>query len=362
MLATIPRTPRREVTASHDPDARAWARELGVSVEAVELYLACELVDLHVDSYIWTRAIGYDVRDRHGLGPLRGRYLGQADLPRLRDARVAGVTFSVTTNPFRTAGGRRRAFWRNLHELTRALESRPDDVTLIHDLASHRAACASGRLAAWLAIQGANALDADLADLERLPASMLRVTLIGFTDSTLGAAAGSRTRAGLTAAGREAVERLDAARVFVDLAHADRRSFFDAAEVHDSALPLMVTHCGVASVYGHERNLDAEQLRAVADTGGVVGVLFKRSLLGDGRVDAGTVADHLLAIVDAVGDEHAALGTDWDGFNVPPDDLRTPRHLPRLVQRLLERGASERTVRRVLGGNALRCLGELRGP
>ena len=73
---------------------------------------------------------------------------------------------------------------------------------------------------------------------------------------------------GLTDRGREYVRRLNDARVFVDLAHVSREGFFDAVAVHDRSQPLIVTHTGVAGVHPHWRNLDDEQLRAIADTGG----------------------------------------------------------------------------------------------
>src|SRR5690606_3079160 len=87
--------------ATRDPlaDPAAWARELGISREAVELYLASDVLDLHVDSFIWTRIFGYDLRKRHGYGPTGGRFLSMVDLPRVREARLTGATWVITTNP-----------------------------------------------------------------------------------------------------------------------------------------------------------------------------------------------------------------------------------------------------------------------
>ena len=69
---------------------------------------------------------------------------------------------------------------------------------------------------------------------------------------------------------------------------------------------------------------------------------------------------HMERVVDLVGDDHVALGSDWDGFIIPPSDLRSCLTLPRLVQRMLDRRWDDTRIRKVLGGNYLRVLSELR--
>src|SRR5207237_4893694 len=141
-------------------DAGAWAKELAVSREAVELYLASDVVDLHIDSFIWTRVFGYDVTKRHGRGLLGARFYSQVDLPRLREAHVTGGLWSITTNPLRPAASRPRVFVENLRRLRAILGSMPDDVALVRDAAGYDAARAAGRHAAFVTVQGANAFDA----------------------------------------------------------------------------------------------------------------------------------------------------------------------------------------------------------
>jgi membrane dipeptidase len=149
-------------------------------------------------------------------------------------------------------------------------------------------------------------------------------------------------------------------RVAVDLAHISRKGFFDAIEVHDKTQPLMVTHTGLAGVYEHWRNITDEQLRAVADSGGSVGVMLHAAYLGRRAVTVRTVVDHLAHIVDTVGEDHASIGTDYDGAIIPPKDLPGLWALPRLAQEMLDRGWSDGRVRKVLGGNALRVIEALR--
>ena len=69
----------------HRSDRDAWARALGISREAIDVYLASDVIDLHVDSFIWTRIFGYDLRRRHGHGLLGARAYSMVDVPRVRE-------------------------------------------------------------------------------------------------------------------------------------------------------------------------------------------------------------------------------------------------------------------------------------
>lgn len=351
----------------HD-DPAAWATHLGISQEAAELHAASDVIDLHVDSYIWTRVFGYDLRRAHGAGLFAGRYYSQVDLPRAQASGLTGAIWSITTSPLGTAAGRQRRFERNLAHLRQLMSSEPGLSAIVRNHAEYRAARARGQHAAFIGIQGGNALDASPAALDALVDDLVvRITLVHLSNSSLGESSSPmrmRRGGGLTDAGRDYVVALDARRIFVDLAHISPASFADAVAVHDPSLPLMASHTGVTGAYPCWRNLDDAQLRAVADTGGVIGVVFHSYYLGDpyfwgGR--ASTIVDHLAHIVDVVGEDHAAIGSDFDGAIVPPRDLSTCMELPRLTQCMLDRGWGAGRIQKVLGGNFLRALKALRG-
>lgn len=337
-----------------------------ISDEALALYRSSDVIDLHVDTFIWTRIFGYDLLRRHGRGLLGARFYGQADLPRLREAGVGGAIWSITTNPLRRASRRTAVFRKNLERLVAIFADAPADVALCRTAADYRAARAGGRHAAFIGIQGGNALDGDLA-LATFDASLLiKVTLVHLSTSSLGTTSAPSLGAGdggLSERGRELVASLDRHRVFVDLAHINRRGFFDAVAAHDRTKPLLVSHAGIAGVHRHWRNVDDDQLRAVAATGGVVGVMYQSSFLGEplfgGRAEA--VVDHLEHIVDVVGEDCAALGSDWDGAIITPRDMATCLELPLLCELMLRRGFRAERVRKILGGNFLRALEALRG-
>jgi membrane dipeptidase len=350
----------------HRRDPGAWARELGISRAAVDLYLASDVIDLHVDTFIWNRVWGYDPCKRHGRGLFDARFYSQVDFPRLLEAQVTGATWVITTNPLRSGTGRARTFFKNLEKLEALFARVPDQFQIVRSTAEYRAARAAGKHGVFVGIQGGNALDEGDA-LERLPRDVvLRVTVVHLSSSRLGCTSAPLRRGtdtGLTDRGREFVRRLNAQRIFVDLAHVSRKGFFDAVEVHDKSQPLLVTHTGIAGVFEHWRNVTDAQLRAVADTGGTVGVMYQSSFLGDrylgGRASA--IVDHLEHIVKTVGDDHASLGSDWDGAIVTPRDMPTVSELPRLVQIMLDRGFRETTIGKILGGNFLRVVEALRG-
>jgi membrane dipeptidase len=274
--------------------------------------------------------------------------------------------WSITTNPLRTSAGRAAAFAHNVERLRAIFASASDTVAVVRSAAEYRAARDAGKHGAFVAVQGGNALDHDLSAWSRIPdAVVTRVTLVHLSSSSLGSTSSPlavRDR-GLTALGRELVERLDAERILVDLAHVSRKGFFDAVEAHDPSKPLIVTHTGVSGVHPHWRNLDDEQLRAIADSGGTIGVMYQSDFLGDpwwgGR--AASIADHLSHIVKVVGEDHASLGSDWDGAIITPRDMPTCLELPRLVQILLDRKWPASRIQKILGGNFLRTLAALRG-
>jgi microsomal dipeptidase-like Zn-dependent dipeptidase len=104
--------------------------------------------------------------------------------------------------------------------------------------------------------------------------------------------------------------------------------------------PPIVSHTGVLGAFEHWRNIGDDALRAVAQKGGCVGVIFCPKFLGaDGL---GAVVKHLKHIVDVCGEDTPALGSDWDGFIIPTADLCDAARLPLLTDALLEAGSRSR--------------------
>lgn len=327
-----------------------------ISNAARDLLRAADLIDLHVATELPARLIGYDPEAPHPIARAPLPLMGQVDLPRLRAAGYTGAVWDITTNPWRGARARQRATLENLAGIEARVARHPEALALVRTAADYHAAKALGKLALWPSIQGGNALEWDPSVLEGpLGRALHRITLIHLTRSTFGASSTPLGRGGgLTAKGADFIAACNAAGVLVDLAHAGPRTFREALEVHRRDLPPIVSHTGLSGVYPHWRNLDDGQVRAIAERGGVIGVIFA-SLFLDGRIMGrrAAILDHLEHLIQVGGEEVAALGSDWDGFILLPRDLPDPTAIPALVQEMLDRRWSEARVLRVLGGNQL---------
>lgn len=351
----------------HRRDPAHWARQLGISAEAVQLYLESEVIDLHVDSFIWTRLFGYDLRRRHGRGLFGARFYSQVDFPRILEAQVSGATWIISTNPWRSAAGRARAFGENLARLRAVFASVSEQFELVRSAAEYRSARAAGKHAAFVGIQGGNALDRDEAALDILDdGAVLRVTLVHLTNSSLGDTSSPLRfgpERGLTDRGRRYIEQLNAKHVFVDLAHISRRGFWQALEVCEPNQPVLVTHTGVTGVTPHWRNLDDDQIRAIAERGGTIGIIYHGAFLGDSPLGgrAESIVRHLEHVIRVGGEDVVSLGSDWDGSICTPRDMPTCLELPRLVQIMLDRGFTAPRIQKILGQNFLDVVARLRG-
>lgn len=329
------------------------------SQEALDLISEAHLVDLHVVTEIPVRLWGYDPLARHPTW--RSPLFGHADLPRLGEAGYTGVVWDITTNPVRPRRARQAVTLRNL-ERARALVRAGG--ALVTDLAGYHRAREEGRLACWLSLQGGNALVHDPSVLEGEVGRLLhRITLVHMTRSALGGAqtllGGDR---GLTAAGREFIAGCNRARILVDLAHASPSTFWGALEAHAPDLPPIVSHTGCSALHASWRGIDDDQIRAIAQRGGVVGIVFHSAyleprLLGGRRA---AILDHVEHVLAVAGEGSAALGSDFDGFIVPPADLADVTGIGDLVQDMLERRWTEARIRGVLGESYLRVVGEVR--
>jgi hypothetical protein len=212
------------------PRSSTLLRRLGVSREALDLCASTDVLDLHVESYVWTRVLRYDLAKRHGRGLLGACFLSQADLPRLLEAGFSGVVQSVATNPLRPRRTRTAAFLRNLADLRAAVGRAGSGYALVADHAGYVRARAAGQMAILLGIQGGNALDSAVGDLDRVPGNVVhRITLVHLSNSTLGSTSSplKRSDPGLSDFGRDIVRRMNEKRILVD-SPTPPRAFADA--------------------------------------------------------------------------------------------------------------------------------------
>jgi membrane dipeptidase len=345
---------------------RQYAKELEISEEAVSLCRENHFIDLHLDGFIATRIFGYDLHQHHSNPLGRGLFFGHLDFPRAVEAGLTGAMWSITTNPLRTKQSRYQTLLQNIDRLNAIAAASNDKVRCVKTHAEYLEAERQGSHALFMVIQGGNALIPETGYAHGIPGNEITaVTLIHLTHSFLGASSTPIWRFGnnnLSAAGHELVRSLNEKRIFVDLAHIHPTAFWDVVEAHDSSQPLIDTHTGVAGVRPHWRNLDDAQIKAIADTGGVVGVIFQTGFLrrANGPTTLDMIVEHLDHIIQVAGEDVPALGSDYDGAIIPPPELRDGRAYPRLVQAMLDRGYSDSRIQKILGGNFLRSFAQLR--
>jgi membrane dipeptidase len=304
---------------------------------------------------MWSRWIGYDLAARHSPAFPRSAFFGHVDVPRLAEGGIGGQFFGLVSLPVSRSGAT-RAIDEQIDLLDAQVASssqRLRKVTTADELERCRREGATGAL---LGIEGAHALEGNLDRVDHFARRGVRyLGLLHFSANDAGYPAYGRGRRdvdGLTTFGRELVRRCEAAHVLVDLAHINRQGFLEAAAL--ATRPVVVSHTGVVGAHPHWRNIDDDQLRAVARTGGIVGIIFcPRYLGGDGIDD---VVRHLRHVIDVAGDDTPALGSDWDGMIVPTRDLSDAAHLPVLTDALLRAGIGETTIAKILRRNALRVL------
>lgn len=336
-------------------------------VDAVSLHHRAIVADTHNDLLC-----SVVVRPVHRWGG----YFRDHWLPQLTaggvDVQVLPVFVDELYRPERAL----RQTLRMIEAAHRIAEENADAVAICTDGAAVRQACAGGRIALVLALESCPGVDADvelLATVHRLGVRVASLTHFGrtvFADGSAEDATGSR----LTSLGVAAVAELERLGVILDISHLGRTGVDHVLEI--SRRPVMATHSSARALRDHHRNLDDEQLAAVAKTGGVVCINFYPGFVDDTDPSVARLVDHIEHVASVAGIDHVGIGPDfvaeverdttlpgaepssvagWDGGTDLPG-LAGPADLPVLTAHLLERGLAEGDVVKVLGGNVLRLF------
>ena len=327
--------------------------------DAEALHRSFTVIDLHADTP-WLMRLGLDLAARHEPPLPRSAGILHLDLPRAREGGLSGQFFGlISPSPrwMRPA----RIVDLQLDALEAAAARLPDQLLLCTTAREVRAARAAGRLAGLRGIEGAHALGGDLAELSHFAQrGVVYLGLLHFVRNPAGAPAYGRGRddsLGLSDFGRELVDELNRLAILIDLAHINHRGFLEAAG--RSRAPVIVSHTGVVGAHRHWRNIDDEQIRAVANRGGCIGVMFSRRYLGGSGLDV--VCAHISHLINVGGEDLPALGSDYDGMITPPEGLEDISCLPNLTRALLAHGHRPEQVSKIMGENALRVLAAVRG-
>ncbi|WP_053363256.1 dipeptidase [Bacillus sp. FJAT-27251] len=294
------------------------------------------------------------------------------DIPKLQAGGLNVPFFAAYTSGY--YGNNPRSISRTL-ALINALywtEERNSDVLEITtSLKEIEKARREGKIAAVPTVEGAYSLEEHNA-IELLHQYYdLGIRALGFTwnysnalgegaNRVYGDSARTPSPAGLTELGKEVAQEMNKLGMLIDVSHLSEQSFWDVIEV--SKAPIMATHSGTSSLREHARNLTDEQLKALAENGGVVGIVFYPDFLKYGypaeNVYIKDYVDHIEHAVKVAGIDHVALGSDFDGGPLPTD-LKDSSELYKVTEELVKRGYSQGDIEKLLGKNTLRLLKEV---
>ena len=335
---------------------------------------------------------------------------GHFDSIRAQEGGLDAQFFSIWVEPQLFGGGGPRAVKRaddQINAVRQLAERHPDLWELATSAADARRIAAEGKMAAFTGLEGGYAIDDKLENVARYYEMGVRYMSPAWTVSTdwAGSSGDSGATRGLSEFGKQVIREMNRLGMMVDVSHVSDPTFWDI--VHTSTKPVIATHSGCRAIANVPRNLSDEMIKGLANTGGVVNVIFYPEHLEPGwsekkkKIDAeiaplvqraseeekgdavhkkmardrvrretfakrlppvtvSRLVDHIDHIVKLVGIDHVGIGSDFDGVQSTLSDLPDVAALPNLTRELLRRGYSEEDIHKILGGNMLRVMEEIR--
>ncbi len=330
-------------------------------MNAQKLHQQAIIIDGHNDTLV----LKLSRQDPPDLGPPNEAY--HVDLPRLKQAQLTAM--------FSYVGGRDLPLSLEIWDvLYWHLDAYPQDFVLARNAADIRAAKAAGKIAFVAQLESCACLQQSLRLLSLQHRLGLRVANLthgeglaenehalqidkspfAYTEAATREAARREMR-GLTPFGRELIAACNELGIIVDTAHANDRTFYEALQA--SQKPCIFSHGGVFALCPHWRCLTDDQIRALAEHGGVMGVAFYDKFIHPTEPSLTRLVDQIEHVVNLVGPDYIGFGADFDGL--PAGAVPIPPHVGRLTdltEALLQRGFDTETIRKILGGNFLRVI------
>lgn len=171
-------------------------------------------------------------------------------------------------------------------------------------------------------------------------------------------ASGSESSEGLSDQGKELLRQMNILGITLDLSHLNERCFWESVGLTE--LIPVATHSNSRALVDHPRNLRDEQLRAISERGGAIGVVFYGKFLrqGEGCATLEDIYAHIDHIISICGEDHVGVGTDMDGAPIKdfPEEMRHISKLPVLSEYLLGKGYPKGVVEKIMGTNFLRVI------
>lgn len=321
------------------------------AIEADDCY---PVVDGHCDTIRWFM----EPRDVYDFGRLNE--VGHLDLPRMVEGGVKLQFFALCLEPqFKPWGALRRAMTYT-NRFYRVLSEHREHVKLIDSAEALKELGSAGYIGALLSLEGGEPLEGSLDVLDIFFRLGYRAVGLAWNDRNeladgvgVGASAG-----GLTKLGKAVVRRMNQLGMVVDAAHLAPRSFYDVLECSSS--PVLVSHANVRALCPHPRNLDDDQLKALKERGGVVGMTFYPPFIKeDGQAELEHLLEHFCYVAEKYGVEMLGIGSDFDGIKQAVAGLEDASRYGCLAEGLKRRGFTAADIKKIMGENILSLLGKI---
>ncbi len=360
------------------------SNEDDVSRRSRRLHFSSIVLDTHVDTTLRLREPDWDFSKTHGDG--------HADLPRIKEGGLNTVFFSIFMPGTVTGDKAVHDSFDRIASIYKLVEELSDEMSLCTTLEEIQTARSEGKIAVLMGMEGGHMINNSLSVLGMYARLGIRYLTLTHSVNTEWADSSNDEPqfAGLTVFGRKIVKRLNHLGIMVDVSHVSDKTFWDTLETSEA--PLIASHSSCRALSPHRRNMSDEMISALAAKGGVIQITFvdqfldnlpfqaweksklvkKASEQGNAgnpdlhqdqseerpKVGWERILDHIDHAVKVAGVDHVGLGSDFDGATMPQgmDDVS---HLPRITEGLLRRGYSEDDVRKILGENTLRLMGEV---
>ncbi len=306
-------------------------------------------VDLHCDALSSVR---------NGGTLARGRKSGHFDLPRMMRGGLWCQVLSIFVHPRWIPRG---LWWRSVEKqmlrLNQALDAAPEQWKLAISPEQVMENYKNGVRSLVVEVEGLHAIEGDIDKIERLWEWGVRIFTLTWNNSNEFATSAMDARGGddpgLTSLGREVCALVDQMGGIIDLSHSSDGTFYDVLEM---GISPVLSHSCVRDIRENCRNASVDMIRSLGEAGGVVGINLFPGFLSNRRysdVSSADVVEHISASISAGGENVAAIGSDFDGVKVLPNDIADAADFMRLAEKMVDFGFSRDIIEKVMGRNFL---------
>ena len=289
--------------------------------------------------------------------------VGHLDIPRMKEGGINVQFFAVFIEAIYKPHQSLKRTLQLIDCIDREVEKNQNDIYLVTNYKQIKEVTDSGKIAIILSIEGGEALEGDLGVLRMLYRLGVRLlTLTWNQRNQIADGVGeSRTGSGLTEFGLQVIDEMNKLGMLIDVSHLSETCFWDV--IKRSKSPIVASHSNCYSLCPHLRNLKDEQIKTIAEKGGIIGVTFVPDFLTNEKREATIkdVAEHIDYLVKRVGVDYVGLGSDFDGTKVLPLGLEGVEKVPHITEELLNRGYKVEEIEKILGKNWLRVFKKVAG-